>query len=125
MATININRFHTRLRIPNGQHPRMQGIVAAVIDSGLEAAVQSYRIGEDGELCIREVRALAKLNLEETDLGLSAKLALAIADAIKSGISMGDANFVNYGSRYAALADSPTAPSMGTSAGLGHGGRWA
>jgi hypothetical protein len=114
MTAIAIDRFHARYRLAPragdaadaaGQLERLQRILAQVIDSGLDAAVQRSGIDRRGELCIREVNALARLGLGESDAALAAKLALAIAGAIESGARERGAEVVRYGSRAHALID--------------------
>jgi hypothetical protein len=116
MTALAIDRFHARYRLPPdisgtaaGEQDRLRRILAAVLDSGLEAAVQRSGLsGLDGggELCIREVNALVRLSLGESDAALAAKLALALAAAIESGAAgTRSAGFVRYGSRAHALID--------------------
>jgi len=108
MTAIAINRFHARYRLApgtDGQRERLQRILAQVIDNGLEAAVPRRGIDTVGELCIREVNALAWLDLSESESALAAKLALAIADAIESGMGKQGLDLVHYGSRAHALID--------------------
>lgn len=108
MTAIAINRFHARYRCAAavaGQRERLQRLLGEVIDSGLEAAVQRSGIDTAGELCIREVNALARLDMSEPDFVLAAKLALAIGDAIEAQAGKQSEDLVHYGSRAHALID--------------------
>ncbi|HTT39043.1 MAG TPA: hypothetical protein VMH32_15405 [Burkholderiales bacterium] len=108
MSTIAIHRLHARYRLGSGtesQRERMQRILSDVLDSGLEAAVQRSGIDASGELCLREVNAIARLDPNESDSALAAKLALAIAGAIEAGMGDASADVVRYGSRAHALID--------------------
>jgi len=112
MSTVAIHRLHARYRLGAGtesQRERMQRVLSEVLDSGLEAAVQVSGIDVSGELCLREVNAIARLDPSESDSALAAKLALAIAGAIEAGIGNEGADVVRYGSRAHALIDLATA----------------
>jgi hypothetical protein len=116
MTAIAIHRFHARYRLTPGaagQRERLQRILAEVLDSGLEAAVGQSGIDTAGELCIREVNALVRLNLGASDAALAAELALAIAAAIAAGAGQRGEELVRYGSRAHALIDLAVAAAGG------------
>ena len=105
MTNLAVNRFHAKLRLAASQETRMRRILTEVLDDGLETAIRRNGFGDAGELCIRSVHARVKLKLGETDTDLSAKLALAIAEAIQSEASKAGAGIVYYDSRTHALVD--------------------
>jgi hypothetical protein len=83
------------------------------LDSALEAAVERSGIDTSGELCLREINAVARLDPQQSDSTLAATLALAIAGAIEAGIGDKDAGLVRYGSRAHAVIDLATAAVAG------------
>lgn len=105
MVAIAVNRFHARFRAADGQQQRLRRILGLALDEGLDAAVGRGGFADSGEICIREIHAIARLDLAETDANLAARLALAIADAIESGSGQPGAGLVRYASRAQALAD--------------------
>src|SRR4051794_18676167 len=105
MTALAIHRFHARYRLASnvagaagaaGQQERLERILAEVLDSGLEAAVERSGIDTAGELCIREVNALVRLHLGASDAALAAQLALAIAAAIEREAGRRGADLVWY-----------------------------
>lgn len=105
MAAIAVKHFHARLRADDSQRQRLNRVLALALDDRLEAAVGRDGLADRGEICIREIHALVRLDLSESDDRLAARLALAIADAIATGAGQPSAGLVRYLSRTHALAD--------------------
>ena len=109
MRTLRIDRMEARYRLPPsaaGAKPRLDRLLRAVLDHGLDAAKVGRGASESELICLRTLHLPVRLRLSEPDWRLVESWSQAFAQAIEASIRNRDATqVVRYGSRLEALAD--------------------
>lgn len=109
MGTLHIDRLEARYRLPPSAargKSRLDRLLWAVLDHGLDAAKVGRGVGDDELVCLRTLHLPVRLRLAEPDWRLVDAWSQALGRAIEAAICGGDATqVVRYGSRLEALAD--------------------
>ena len=108
MSALNVSRMHVRYRVPAADpkvRKRLDAVLARVLGDALEPALVLRGVPVSEEICVRVVRAPARLHLDDGEHSAADSWSAAIADAISASVSSGGADVVRYRSRHAALAD--------------------
>ena len=108
MSALNVSRMRVRYRVPAADaivRKQLDAILDRVLGDALEPALVLRGVPVSEEICIRAVRASARLRLDAGERDATDLWSAAIADAIFDCVSSSGADVVRYRSRHAALAD--------------------
>jgi hypothetical protein len=108
MSALNVSRMRVRYRVPAADpnvRKRLDAVLDRVLGDALEPALVLRGVPVSEEICVRVVRAPARLRLDDGERSAADSWSAAIADAISASVSSGGADVVRYRSRHAALAD--------------------
>jgi hypothetical protein len=106
--TLHVGRMKVRYRVSHDDvevRRRLDDLLDAVLGEGLEPALARAGVPADEEMCIRFVRAPARLRLEAGQAAAAAEWSAAIADAVAAALTAPRRDVVRYRSRRAALVD--------------------
>lgn len=116
MDTLSIESVTARYRLPAAeaaQKERLDRVLVHAVGDVLEAALDRAGIPVREEICIRSVRASARLRLSASDSSLAVAWSLTLVDAIRDAIAASGGHVVQYASRNQALLDLVAGVSVG------------
>ncbi|MGH6950250.1 MAG: hypothetical protein ACREH4_05225 [Vitreimonas sp.] len=106
MQEAKIRKFAAHYRLPLSalaERQRLDQVMKLVLDEMLERALGAAGLPEDGELCLRKIRAPIRLHLARADASLAAEWSRELAEEILR--AMRDRRAVFYRSRRQAVMD--------------------
>jgi hypothetical protein len=106
---LHVERMRVRYRLETGDpdaRRRLDALLRRTLDEAVEPALARAGVRTDEEVCIRSVRAPARLRLGAGDSAICATWAASIADAVARTVDAGGSGeVVRYASRRHALLD--------------------
>ncbi len=108
MSALSVSCMRVRYRVPAADatvRRQLDAILDRVLGDALEPALVLRGVPVGEEICIRAVRAPARLRLDAGESDAADSWSAAIADAISASVSSSGVDVVRYRSRHAALAD--------------------
>jgi hypothetical protein len=121
---IQIGRLRARYRVAGRAaqaKERLDSVLQRVLGGALEAAVAGLGLPESEEICLRALRAPARLSLDATDASVATAWSAALASALREALASGR-DVVRFRSLRHALLDLVVSASRGD---LSRGWAWA
>ncbi len=115
MDAIHIGRLRARYHVRGDAahaRERLDAVLRRMLDEALETAVARLGLPDGEEVCVRTLRAPARLSLDATDASVAATWSVAIADALREAIASGQ-DVVRFRSRRHGLLDLVRSAALG------------
>lgn len=108
MDVLRISRLHARYRLPAtapDATPRLDRVLRAVLEDGVENALARSGVPVHEEICIRSAHVPVRLKSASADTALIGTWSVGLADTIQRTIQDGGPDVVRYRTRNHALLD--------------------